>query len=64
MSKFEYDIGVIGAGAAGLTVTAGAAQLGAKTLLVEKGYQQENGSLPPDPTRQYRRSTAWTRYPF
>jgi pyruvate/2-oxoglutarate dehydrogenase complex dihydrolipoamide dehydrogenase (E3) component len=33
---YEYDIGVIGGGSAGLTVTAGAAQFGAKTLLVEK----------------------------
>ena len=32
----EYDIGVIGGGSAGLTVTAGAARFGAKTLLVEK----------------------------
>lgn len=36
MTKFDFDIGVIGGGAAGLTVTAGAAQLGAKTLLIEK----------------------------
>jgi len=36
MPEYEYDIGVIGGGAAGLTVTSGAAQLGAKTLLVEK----------------------------
>ncbi len=36
MADYDYDIGVIGGGAAGLTVTAGAAQLGAKTLLVEK----------------------------
>ncbi len=36
MANFDYDIGVIGGGAAGLTVTSGAAQLGAKTLLVEK----------------------------
>ncbi len=36
MADYEYDIGVIGGGAAGLTVTSGAAQLGAKTLLVEK----------------------------
>ncbi len=36
MKQFEYDLGVIGAGAAGLTVAAGAARLGAKTLLVEK----------------------------
>lgn len=36
MAIYNYDIGVLGGGAAGLTVTAGAAQLGAKTLLVEK----------------------------
>ena len=36
MSTHEYDIGIIGGGAGGLTVAAGAAQLGAKTLLVEK----------------------------
>ena len=36
MADYEFDIGVIGGGAAGLTVTSGATQLGAKTLLVEK----------------------------
>ncbi len=36
MSKFDYDIAVIGGGAAGLTTASGAAQLGAKTLLIEK----------------------------
>ncbi|NIO17255.1 MAG: FAD-dependent oxidoreductase [Deltaproteobacteria bacterium] len=36
MANFEYDLGVLGGGAAGLTVTAGAAQLGAKTMLIEK----------------------------
>ncbi len=36
MSKYDFDIGIIGAGAAGLTVAAGASQLGARTLLVEK----------------------------
>lgn len=35
MATYDYDIAVIGAGAAGLTVTSGAAQAGAKTLLVE-----------------------------
>ncbi len=35
-SPFDYDIGIIGGGAAGLTVAFGSAQLGAKTLLVEK----------------------------
>jgi pyruvate/2-oxoglutarate dehydrogenase complex dihydrolipoamide dehydrogenase (E3) component len=36
MANYEYDLGVLGGGAAGLTVTAGAAQLGAKTILIEK----------------------------
>ena len=36
MPSYDYDIGIIGGGAAGLTVASGAAQLGAKTLLVEK----------------------------
>ena len=39
MAGFDYDIGIIGGGAAGLTVAAGAARLGAKTLLVEKDKQ-------------------------
>jgi pyruvate/2-oxoglutarate dehydrogenase complex dihydrolipoamide dehydrogenase (E3) component len=41
MPAYDYDIGIIGGGAAGLTVAAGAAQLGAKTLLIEK--EQELG---------------------
>jgi len=36
MASFDYDIGIIGGGAAGLTVASGAAQLGARTLLIEK----------------------------
>jgi pyruvate/2-oxoglutarate dehydrogenase complex dihydrolipoamide dehydrogenase (E3) component len=36
MADYDFDIGVIGGGAAGLTVTAGSAQLGARTLLIEK----------------------------
>jgi len=36
MADYDYDIGVIGGGAAGLTVAAGASQLGVKTLLIEK----------------------------
>lgn len=35
-NTYDYDIGIIGGGAAGLTVASGAAQLGAKTLLIEK----------------------------
>ena len=34
--KYDYDLIVIGGGAAGLSVTSGAAQLGAKVLLIEK----------------------------
>jgi len=37
MTLHDYDIGILGGGAAGLTVAAGAAQLGAKTLVIEKG---------------------------
>ncbi len=36
MSKHDFDIGVIGGGAAGLTVASGAAQLGAACVLIEK----------------------------
>ncbi len=36
MAKYDYDLAVIGGGAAGLTVASGAAQLGAGTLLIEK----------------------------
>ncbi|HSH68338.1 MAG TPA: FAD-dependent oxidoreductase, partial [Deferrisomatales bacterium] len=36
MASYDYDIGILGGGAAGLTVAAGAAQFGAKTLLIEK----------------------------
>ena len=36
MAKYDFDIGVLGGGAAGLTVASGASQFGAKTLLVEK----------------------------
>jgi len=36
MARFDYDIGIIGGGAAGLTVASGAAQLGAKTVLIEQ----------------------------
>jgi len=36
MTQYNYDIGIIGGGAAGLTVASGAAQLGAKTVLIEK----------------------------
>jgi pyruvate/2-oxoglutarate dehydrogenase complex dihydrolipoamide dehydrogenase (E3) component len=37
MASFDYDLGVIGGGAAGLTAVAGGARLGAKVLLIEKG---------------------------
>ena len=36
MADYDFDIGILGGGAAGLTVASGAAQLGAKTLLIDK----------------------------
>ncbi len=36
MARYDYDLGIIGGGAAGLTAAAGAAQFGAKTILLEK----------------------------
>ena len=36
MTKYDFDIGILGGGAAGLTVASGASQFGAKTLLIEK----------------------------
>ncbi|MEF9438678.1 MAG: FAD-dependent oxidoreductase, partial [Candidatus Mariimomonas ferrooxydans] len=36
MPDYDFDIGILGGGAAGLTVAAGASQFGAKTLLIEK----------------------------
>ena len=36
MPEYDYDLGIIGGGAAGLTAAAGGAQFGAKTLLIEK----------------------------
>ncbi len=36
MAGYDFDVGVLGGGSAGLTLTSGAAQLGAKALLVEK----------------------------
>jgi Pyruvate/2-oxoglutarate dehydrogenase complex, dihydrolipoamide dehydrogenase (E3) component, and related enzymes len=50
-TDYEYDIGIIGGGAAGLTVAAGASQLGLKTLLLERepelgGDCLHNGCVP------------------
>jgi len=36
MATYDFDIGIIGGGSAGLTIAAGASQLGAKTVLLEK----------------------------
>lgn len=36
MARYDYDLGVIGGGAAGLTAAAGGARFGAKTILIEK----------------------------
>jgi pyruvate/2-oxoglutarate dehydrogenase complex dihydrolipoamide dehydrogenase (E3) component len=35
-NKYDFDMGILGGGSAGLTIASGAAQLGAKTLLIEK----------------------------
>lgn len=36
MANYDYDLGILGGGAAGLSAAAGAAQFGAKTILIEK----------------------------
>ncbi|MBN1545226.1 MAG: FAD-dependent oxidoreductase [Syntrophaceae bacterium] len=36
MASYDYDLGIVGGGAAGLTAAAGSAQFGAKTILIEK----------------------------
>jgi pyruvate/2-oxoglutarate dehydrogenase complex dihydrolipoamide dehydrogenase (E3) component len=36
MPTYDFDMGILGGGSAGLTVASGSAQLGAKTLLIEK----------------------------
>jgi pyruvate/2-oxoglutarate dehydrogenase complex dihydrolipoamide dehydrogenase (E3) component len=36
MARFDFDIGILGGGAAGLTIASGASQLGARTLLIDK----------------------------
>jgi len=36
MAEYDYDVGVLGGGAAGLTAASGASQFGAKTILIEK----------------------------
>ncbi len=36
MARYDYDLGIIGGGAAGLTAAAGAAQFGAKTITDRK----------------------------
>ncbi|MEN8262867.1 MAG: FAD-dependent oxidoreductase [Nitrospirota bacterium] len=36
MPDYDYDIGILGGGAAGLTAASGASRFGAKTLLIEK----------------------------
>ena len=42
MATFDYDLGILGGGAAGLTAAAGGAQFGAKTILIEK-YNELGG---------------------
>lgn len=42
MATYDYDLGILGGGAAGLTAAAGGAQFGAKTIIVEK-YKELGG---------------------
>ena len=42
MATFDYDLGILGGGAAGLTAAAGAAQFGAKSVIIEK-YKELGG---------------------
>jgi pyruvate/2-oxoglutarate dehydrogenase complex dihydrolipoamide dehydrogenase (E3) component len=42
MATYDYDLGILGGGAAGLTAAAGAAQFGAKAIIVEK-YKELGG---------------------
>jgi len=44
MAVYDFDIAILGGGAAGLTIASGAAQLGARTLLIDK----EEGRLGGD----------------
>jgi len=36
MAVYDFDIGILGGGSAGLTIASGSAQLGAKTLLIDR----------------------------
>lgn len=42
MATFDYDLGIIGGGSAGLSAAAGAAQFGAKSIIIEK-YKELGG---------------------
>lgn len=42
MAPFDYDLGILGGGAAGLSAAAGAAQFGAKSIIIEK-YKELGG---------------------
>ena len=39
MADYDFDIGILGAGAAGLTIAVGAAKAGARVLLLEKEHR-------------------------
>ncbi|SIO29847.1 dihydrolipoyl dehydrogenase family protein [Halodesulfovibrio marinisediminis] len=45
MAEYDFDLIIIGSGAAGLTVASGAAQLGVKVLLIEKEKQMGGDCL-------------------
>ncbi len=43
MARYDFDIGIIGAGAAGLSACVGATGLGARTLLIDKSADNQFG---------------------
>lgn len=45
MAEYDFDLIIIGSGAAGLTIASGAAQLGVKVLLIEKEKQMGGDCL-------------------
>jgi len=45
MARYDYDLGIIGGGAAGLTAAAGATQFGAKTIMIEKSAKLSGDCL-------------------
>jgi len=45
MPVYDYDVGILGVGAAGIAAAKGAARIGARTILIEKAEKQWGGNL-------------------